>query len=261
MSASVVAGIQFTFETTVYDLLGNPVEGLTSSNFDVTLRRRSLVDAYVSASEAVTVTDFGDGRYGFTFEAATDADDYHSYWLKVVEQDNFTNSREFVHDLYAPVSSEIVLSYSEDDAFCSTDDVEALIGTLLTTNTRPNRADTIGFMVRRAEEIESVLIDERYPATPDSGSAPISTTSQSGRVLRGLCRTANAYAAAGDFVYANAMRAKGGTIPERAIGLYDMHATAMNNIRTHIRAALVKRGKAKQQGDRTLPTIDLGTGF
>ena len=57
-------------------------------------------------------------------------------------------------------------------------------------------------MALRAAQITSALADAGKTASPASGSAPISTTSDAGKSLERLARSANAVLAAGDAMYA-----------------------------------------------------------
>lgn len=260
MSALVIAGADYTFEVTVYDLSGTAKTGLVAGNFSTSLLRRTLIGTYAAAGETVSVSELGSGRYGFTFTAAADADEYHSYWLQVTEANNFALSREMVHDLFAATSTETTTT-SEDDAFCDVTDVEARMGQNATTSTRPTEAELIAMMVRRAEQIEAELAALGYIATPDDGANPIETTSQSGRVLRGMARDVNALYAAGDYVYANRVGIAGAEIPERAVGLFEMAAAAMDKMRQHVRAQLVSTVYTPAAATRQIDVLDLGMDF
>ena len=87
------------------------------------------------------------------------------------------------------------MPFTEADAFCTEDDVEAKCGrSFNTTTSRPSEQQVIDFMGQRAAEVQAVLFANGYGYTP--ATIPAGTNQE--KVVKQLASNANAWLAAGD---------------------------------------------------------------
>jgi hypothetical protein len=95
---------------------------------------------------------------------------------------------------------------TEQDAFCTIQDVEALVGRgSFGGATVPSSQQVIDVMGTRAAALEVAIASAGVPKTVPSGTSPLLETGSDARLYR-LCRQANAYYAAGDAMLMNQTR-------------------------------------------------------
>ena len=224
------------FDWVVRDLNGDPVTGLTGTDFTITLRKSTDSTSWVPASESVTVSETGGGGYRGTLTLDSDSGMYDYYWAEVVEKATIPLSSETTHDIFKTVNESPDDSVVEDDAFCGVADVEIYWGRgLFSTDTVPTRAQVLILMKRVAEELEAAMDDEGADYTPANGSSPIDTGTRSGRILGGLLREANAVKAAGVAMAINQAADLGGQAADEAIAMLGLYAEKEQRVRDFVK--------------------------
>ena len=98
------------------------------------------------------------------------------------------------------------MDLTEQDAFCTIQDVEALVGRgSFGGATVPSSQQVLDAMGTRAAALEVAIASVGVAKTVPAGSAPLLETGSDARLYR-LCRQANAYYAAGDAILMNQTR-------------------------------------------------------
>lgn len=98
------------------------------------------------------------------------------------------------------------MDLTEQDAFCTIADVEALVGRgAFGGATVPNSQQVLDVMGTRAAALEVAIASVGVPKTVPSGADALLETGSDARLYR-LCRQANAYYAAGDAILMNQTR-------------------------------------------------------
>lgn len=107
------------------------------------------------------------------------------------------------------------MDLTDQDAFCTIADVEALVGRgSFGGTTVPNDGQVLNAMGTRAAALEVVLASIGVPKTVATGSAPLLSTGTDARLYR-LCAQANAYMAAADAILMQQTRDTV-SVPEKA---------------------------------------------
>jgi len=189
-------GDAVAIEMYVTDIVGAPRTGLTGADFNLTLLRRTT-GVFASASETPSITEVGAGYYTYDVTLASDSSSYTYRWSAVE-----IAGAQVTHADFFTVGT--VTAYVANDAFCSVEDVEAVMQRGgRDTGSTPTASQTLDFAVWRAREIQSCLAP-LYLVTPPSGSNPLTTpTSDNEYALEGMLRSANAIGAAVDGLMAS----------------------------------------------------------
>jgi len=227
------------FSFRVVDFNDNPVIGLTLSDFSISVKKKASGDSdFSAAAETTSFAEEGSGVYSvaWTFE---DGSEGRVYWIQVIEQSSIPLSKEATHETFVTVGLHSQ-TFTEDDAFCSVEDVQARVGRgTYSATTVPTLAQLLDVMAWRASNIESVLHTFNVLSTVASGSSPINVSTDDGRVLANLCRQANVLAAAGDAIFLAETRDVGGAIPEKSVAFFDQFDDEIAKIKDFCRRRLI----------------------
>ena len=199
----IFVGQVATFGFQVADAMGTVMTNLTGADFTCTFKRRTGSDDYAAAAETVTIAERGTGWYEASFTPATDAYGYY-YTLTVLDLVTALNpeSLQSTHAFFAVVGDAFASSIATG-SYCSIADVEARVGRgAFSGTTVPTSSQVLDFMVLRAARISSGLAIAGYLASPADGENPIATTTDKGKRIAYLCRSANELLAAGDAMFA-----------------------------------------------------------